>query len=203
MKKAEGKSLIDYTFHICITRWNEHKDQIEGMVKRGFTTFKEFMIYESEGWQSDDRALYGTLEKMKEYGTMLLVHAESAARARRADRAASHARAHEAVRRAAASDDAPELRRGRGDSARGAVVRGDGREALHRPHVHRRRRRHHPRRAGARRAGDRRDVRAVPRARRLRLRARRRPPVRLLPAAQEAEGRRAPLGGTASTAKSP
>src|SRR5215213_1860041 len=77
MKKAEGKSLIDYTFHICITRWKEHKDQIKGMVERGFTTFKEFMIYESEGWQSDDRALFGTLEKMKEYGTMLLVHAES------------------------------------------------------------------------------------------------------------------------------
>ena len=78
MRKAEGKALIDYTFHICITRWNEHKDQIKGMVDRGFTTFKEFMIYESEGWQSDDRALFGTLEKMKEYGTMLLVHAESA-----------------------------------------------------------------------------------------------------------------------------
>jgi dihydropyrimidinase len=31
-------------------------------VQRGFTTFKEFMIYESEGWQSDDRALFGTLE---------------------------------------------------------------------------------------------------------------------------------------------
>jgi dihydropyrimidinase len=77
MKKAEGKSLIDYTFHICITRWNDHKDQIAGMVKRGFTTFKEFMIYESEGWQSDDRALFGTLEKMKELGAMLLVHAES------------------------------------------------------------------------------------------------------------------------------
>ena len=30
MKRAEGKSLIDYTFHICITRWNEHKDQIKG-----------------------------------------------------------------------------------------------------------------------------------------------------------------------------
>ena len=78
MKKAEGKSLIDYTFHICITRWKEQKDQIAGMVKRGFTTFKEFMIYESEGWQSDDRALFGTLEKMKELGAMLLVHAESA-----------------------------------------------------------------------------------------------------------------------------
>ena len=78
MKRAEGKALIDYTFHICITRWNEHKDQIKGMVDRGFTTFKEFMIYESEGWQSDDRAMFGTLEKMREYGTMLLVHAESA-----------------------------------------------------------------------------------------------------------------------------
>ncbi|CAN5375693.1 dihydropyrimidinase [soil metagenome] len=76
-KKAEGKSLIDYTFHICITGWDTHKDQIKGMVDRGFSTFKEFMIYASEGWQSDDRALYGTLEKMKELNSMLLVHAES------------------------------------------------------------------------------------------------------------------------------
>ena len=78
MRKAEGKSLIDYTFHICITRWQEQRDQIAGMVARGFTTFKEFMIYESEGWQSDDRALFGTLEQMKAHGAMLLVHAESA-----------------------------------------------------------------------------------------------------------------------------
>jgi dihydropyrimidinase len=77
LAKAEGKALIDYTFHICITRYDEHRDQIAGMVERGFTTFKEFMIYESEGWQSDDRALFGTLELMREHGAMLLVHAES------------------------------------------------------------------------------------------------------------------------------
>ena len=77
LRKAEGKALIDYTFHVCITRWDEHKDQIEGMVDRGFTTFKEFMIYESEGWQSDYRAMFGTLEKMRDLGAMLLVHAES------------------------------------------------------------------------------------------------------------------------------
>lgn len=77
LAKAEGKSLIDYTFHICVTRYDEHRDQIEGMVERGFPTFKEFMIYESEGWQSDDRALFGTLERMRELGAMLLVHAES------------------------------------------------------------------------------------------------------------------------------
>src|SRR5881628_1053973 len=42
MLKAKGKSLIDYTFHICITRYQEHKTQIKGMIDRGFTTFKEF-----------------------------------------------------------------------------------------------------------------------------------------------------------------
>ncbi len=76
-RKAEGKAMIDYTFHICITKWDQHFNQVKGMVDRGFPTFKEFMIYESEGWQSDDRAMFGTLELMAEYGSMLLVHAES------------------------------------------------------------------------------------------------------------------------------
>jgi dihydropyrimidinase len=48
------------------------------MVARGFPTFKEFMIYASEGWQSDDAALFGTLEQVRDHGAMLLVHAESA-----------------------------------------------------------------------------------------------------------------------------
>ncbi len=78
LKKAEGKSLIDYTFHICITNYAQHKDQIKGMIERGFPTFKEFMIYASEGWQSDDAAMFGTLEQMRAHGGMLLVHAESA-----------------------------------------------------------------------------------------------------------------------------
>ncbi|HEY5565428.1 MAG TPA: amidohydrolase family protein, partial [Rhodothermia bacterium] len=55
-EKAEDKALIDYTFHICITRWDEHQGEIGSLVDSGFTTFKEFMIYAAEGWQSDDRA---------------------------------------------------------------------------------------------------------------------------------------------------
>ncbi len=78
LQKAEGKSLIDYTFHICITNYAEQKHQIREMVERGFPTFKEFMIYASEGWQSDDAAIYGTLEQMRDLGAMLLIHAESA-----------------------------------------------------------------------------------------------------------------------------
>ncbi len=76
-KKAEGKALIDYCFHVCVTRWQDHADQIAERVEAGYSTFKEFMIYESEGWQSNDRAMYCTLEKMRDLGAMLLVHAES------------------------------------------------------------------------------------------------------------------------------
>jgi dihydropyrimidinase len=75
--RAEGKALIDYSFHVCVTRWEEHKDQLKDLVRRGIPSFKEFMIYESEGWQSDDRALFWTLEQLRDEGAMLMVHAES------------------------------------------------------------------------------------------------------------------------------
>ena len=77
-RRAEGKALIDYAFHLCITRWHEHRHQIKDMFDRGVTSFKEFMIYESEGWQSDDRAMYCTLEELRDLGGMLMVHAETA-----------------------------------------------------------------------------------------------------------------------------
>lgn len=75
--RAEGKALIDYSFHVCVTRWAEHREQLRGMIERGIPSFKEFMIYESEGWQSDDRAVFWTLEQLREMGGMLMVHAES------------------------------------------------------------------------------------------------------------------------------
>jgi dihydropyrimidinase len=75
--RAEPKAAIDYCFHMAITDWDRHGPEMETLVKMGCPTFKEFMIYASEGWQSDDRALYNTLERCKSLGAMLLVHAES------------------------------------------------------------------------------------------------------------------------------
>lgn len=72
------KSCIDYCYHMAITNWDRHGPQMEMMVKKGCPTFKEFMIYASEGWQSDDRAIYNALENCKRLGAMLLIHAESA-----------------------------------------------------------------------------------------------------------------------------
>lgn len=76
--KAEGKALIDYAFHVCVTDWNRHQHDVEPLLAEGIPTFKEFMIYESEGWMSDDRTLFNTLERMRDLGGMLMVHAESA-----------------------------------------------------------------------------------------------------------------------------
>jgi dihydropyrimidinase len=76
MKKA-AKSCVDYCFHMAITKWDKHGPEMEKMIRMGCPTFKEFMIYESEGWQSDDRAIFGALESCRKLGGMLLIHAES------------------------------------------------------------------------------------------------------------------------------
>lgn len=75
--KADPKACVDYCFHLAITKWDRHGPEMERLVKMGCPTFKQFMIYESEGWQSDDRAIFGALEKCKKLGAMLLIHAES------------------------------------------------------------------------------------------------------------------------------
>lgn len=77
MARATPKACVDYCFHIAITNWDRHGPEMEKLVGMGCPTFKEFMIYASEGWQSDDRAIYNTLERCRDLGAMLLVHAES------------------------------------------------------------------------------------------------------------------------------
>jgi dihydropyrimidinase len=77
MAKARPKACVDYCFHLAITNWDRHGPEMEKMVRQGCPTFKEFMIYASEGWQADDRAIFNTLERCKQLGAMLLVHAES------------------------------------------------------------------------------------------------------------------------------
>jgi dihydropyrimidinase len=77
MARAKPKACVDYCFHIAITDWDRHGPEMATLVEMGCPTFKEFMIYKSEGWQADDRAIYNTLERCRDLGAMLLVHAES------------------------------------------------------------------------------------------------------------------------------
>jgi len=76
-RRAEGKACIDYTFHVAVTKWHKHAREIPALFKKGYPTYKQFMIYEKEGWQADDGAMFGALEMLRDLGGLLLVHAES------------------------------------------------------------------------------------------------------------------------------
>lgn len=75
--KAAGNACVDYSFHVAITDWVRHQHEMADIVSGGLPTFKQFMIYEKEGWQADDAAMFGALSRCRELGSMLLVHAES------------------------------------------------------------------------------------------------------------------------------
>ncbi len=76
-KKAEGIACVDYSFHGTITDYRRHLREMPSLIERGIPTAKEFMIYANMGWQSDDGAIFSTLEEFKRLGAMLMVHAES------------------------------------------------------------------------------------------------------------------------------
>ena len=75
--KAESKACVDYSFHVAITHWGRQGPELPKLIEMGCPSFKQFMIYESEGWQSDDRALFLGLELSRRCGAMVMVHAES------------------------------------------------------------------------------------------------------------------------------
>lgn len=78
MEEARDKVCVDYGLHGIVISWSDKAAaEVKKMVDEGVPTYKMFMIYEKEGWQSDDSAMYAALEYTREYGAKILVHAES------------------------------------------------------------------------------------------------------------------------------
>ncbi len=76
--EADGKVCVDYGLHSVLLGWNENTArEMPKAIENGIASFKMFMIYESEGWQSTDSALFQALEKTKENGAFICIHAES------------------------------------------------------------------------------------------------------------------------------
>jgi dihydropyrimidinase len=78
MKKAEGKAVIDYGFHMIV---RELTDQVAGemdkMVKNeGVTSFKLFMAYPGV-FMVDDATIFRALGKTRENGGLICMHAEN------------------------------------------------------------------------------------------------------------------------------
>lgn len=76
-KKAEGKAVIDYGFHIGVTDVNDSIiKEMETMVREGVTSFKLFLAYKGT-LMSDDEAIFRVLEKARDIGALVMVHAEN------------------------------------------------------------------------------------------------------------------------------
>jgi dihydropyrimidinase len=76
---CETDACCDYAFHCCITNLNDGAilDEMAEAVKQGITSFKCFLVYKKEGMMVDDGMLATLLERAKELGAMINVHAEN------------------------------------------------------------------------------------------------------------------------------
>jgi dihydropyrimidinase len=76
-KKAEGRAVIDYGFHMIITELN---DQVEGemdaLVRQGITSFKLFMAYPGV-FMLDDASIFKALLRTGKNGGSICMHAEN------------------------------------------------------------------------------------------------------------------------------
>ncbi|MCH8010824.1 MAG: dihydropyrimidinase [Candidatus Marinimicrobia bacterium] len=75
--KAEGKTAIDYGFHMIITDMEDDRiTEMENLVKEGVTSYKLFMAYPGVLYV-DDGTLYRVMRKAGEDGTVICMHAEN------------------------------------------------------------------------------------------------------------------------------
>jgi len=78
MKRAEGKSLIDFAFHMIV---RELTDAVAGDMDKlarheGVTSFKLFMAYPGV-FQVDDATIFKALLKTRDNGSLICMHAEN------------------------------------------------------------------------------------------------------------------------------
>src|SRR3954469_3709294 len=75
--RAAGAAHVDYGFHMAITNANEATmDDMEAIVDAGVSSFKLFMAYKGELMTRDD-ALAAVMERARDLGALVMVHAEN------------------------------------------------------------------------------------------------------------------------------
>jgi dihydropyrimidinase len=75
--RAAGAAHVDYGFHMAITNANEATlDDMQSMIDAGVSSFKLFMAYKGELMTRDD-ALAATMDRARELGGLIMVHAEN------------------------------------------------------------------------------------------------------------------------------
>ena len=77
MKKAEGKAVVDYGFHMIMTDMNDQVEQeMDALVRQGVTSFKLFMAYRGV-FMLDDGSIFKALLRTGQNGGTICMHAEN------------------------------------------------------------------------------------------------------------------------------
>src|SRR5436189_3416300 len=77
MKKAEGKAVVDYGFHMIMTDMNDQTEgEMDALVRQGVTSFKLFMAYPGV-FMLDDASIFKALLRTGKNGGTICMHAEN------------------------------------------------------------------------------------------------------------------------------
>ncbi len=77
-KKAAGKAVIDYSYHVVLTDISKNAlDEIRDVVKNGISSFKCFMAYKGTPLMQSDSNLFRIMQRVRDAGALFCVHAEN------------------------------------------------------------------------------------------------------------------------------
>jgi dihydropyrimidinase len=76
-RRAEGRALIDYGFHLIVADPTPHvlAEELPRLIRNGYTSFKVYMTYDD--MKLDDRQMLDVLSVAREHGALVMIHAEN------------------------------------------------------------------------------------------------------------------------------
>lgn len=76
-RRADGKSCIDYAFHLIVSDPTPTvlEEELPALIAEGYTSFKIYMTYDD--MKLDDRQILEVLDVARSHGAMAMIHAEN------------------------------------------------------------------------------------------------------------------------------
>ncbi len=77
-RRADGKSALDYAFHLIVSDPTPHvlNHELPALIDEGYTSFKIYMTYDD--LKLNDRQILDVMSVAREHGALVMVHAENA-----------------------------------------------------------------------------------------------------------------------------
>ena len=75
--RADGRAVIDYSFHVIVTDLPDAKiEEMDGLIRDGITSFKLFMAYPGV-LMVDDATIFKAMKTAGRRGGLICMHAEN------------------------------------------------------------------------------------------------------------------------------